>query len=123
MSDHAKALVDTTGGRRIISSAAPADVAERISDEPLSTLDARTEALLERELRLRVERCLTDPYFWADSLRANGEIRNALPDILARCMANLDLACGGEQIARDAITTALAQLQRIARPEAEEYPE
>ena len=123
MTDHAKALMDTTGGRRIVSSAVPADVAERISDEPYSTLDARTEELMVRKLKAHVERCLTDPYFWADSIRDDKGIRNNLPDILARCMANLDRACDGEQIGRDAITTALSQLQEAARREAEEYPE
>ena len=104
-------------------SALPAEIAEWRSDQPYSALDARTEALLEHGLRLRVERCLTDPYFWADAINDDGAVHNGLPDILARCMANIDRACSGDPIGRDAITTSLSQLQNLARPEAEEYPE
>lgn len=114
---------DTTAGRRIVPSAVPAELAELRSDPPFSALDERTEALLEHTLRKHGDVTLTNPYFWSDALADDKNIRNELPDILARCMANIDRACRGEQIARDAITTALSQLQSLARPEAEEYPE
>jgi len=86
-------------------------------------MQAQAEALLERETRERGERALLDPAFWADSLDDDKAIRADAPDAIARCMANLDRACRGEQIAIDAITTALSQLRRSARNEAEEYPE
>jgi len=119
-----KMFEDLYPERKTIPSAIPADVAERISDVgKAGPLEIVTEAMLVAEQAKFVDRCLTDPYFWADAIVGDGEVRNLLPDILARVMANLDRTCDGESIGRDAITTALSQLQRAGRRDAESDPD
>jgi len=76
-----------------------------------------------REIDRKAEAMLASEEWWDIELCGINGITNMLPAALARVMANLDKACSGEQIGRDAITTALSQVQRVARQMAREQAE
>lgn len=61
---------------------------------------------------------VSDPTWWNDRMEGVNALSGEVPGVLARCMGNLRQACGGERIGLDAITTALSQLERLARADA-----
>lgn len=68
-------------------------------------------------LRAQAERDIRDPDWWKDKL-GGVSIADDAANVLARCMTNLDDACRGCPISREAITTALSNLQSLARADA-----
>ena len=72
----------------------------------------------ERAQQLEADRkakaLLCSASWWDETLCGVNAIERVLPEALARIMSNLDNACSGDPIGRDAITTALSQVQRTA---------
>lgn len=96
-----------------ISGNVPAELAERISD-----VGAELTLADEVAIQAESERLVRDSDWWGRQLEGINALTNELPAVVARCMANLDSACAGSEIARDAITTALHNLQKLARKDA-----
>lgn len=69
----------------------------------------------------QAERDIRDADWWKEKF-GGLSLGNDAASALARCMANLDAACRGCPISRDAITTALSHLQRLARADARDEP-
>lgn len=65
------------------------------------------------------ERNVKDADWWADKL-GSMDLGKDVASALARCMTNLDAACNGEPISRDAVLTALSVLQKQARLDAKD---
>ena len=112
--------------RRTISGNVPADIAERISDidddytpEEENEIERRTDEIIAKRILW--------PEYWGSILEGINHLTDELPRQIARCMANIDLACKADEIAIRAITTALSILQAHAkitlRPEAREQAE
>ena len=95
-------------------SALPADYAEMASDV-MDYMTPAEEAERDAEVDRKVKELLCSEAWWDLVLCGISQTTNALPAILARVMANLDNACSGDQIGRDAVTTAMSQLQRLAK--------
>ena len=55
---------------------------------------------------------------WWEVMTGEDDVGAGAAACLARCMANLDRACLGELIALNAITTALSNLQAVAKARA-----
>ena len=106
-----------------INSALPAEVADRQYGRG-DTFEAQSlQDLAEREAIERGKRALVDRTWWSEEMEKDGAVRDLVPGAIARCMANLDRACRGEQIGMDAILTALSNLRAEVRGEAEESEE
>ncbi len=100
--------------RLTMPSSLPADFAEAASD----ILDWPTPAEQHRhslEVDRKADELICSEAWWDSTLCGINEATNALPAALARVMANLDRACKGESIGRDAVLTAASQVQRAAR--------
>ena len=85
---------------------------EREQDEIYNT---RQE--VEAEATASVERLIKDADWWNIELEGLPFSRS-VADCIARCMQNLDAACAGDRLSRDALLMALANLQRVARANA-----
>ena len=100
--------------RLTMPSAMSAETAERLSD----VLDWPTPAeqyAQSVEVDRKADELVRSEKWWDETLCGDNEAGRALPGALARIMSNLDSACSGDQIGRDAVTTALSQVQRVAR--------
>lgn len=84
--------------------------------EPMDE-DAAYDA--ERQREVDAERDLKNSDWWTERL---GELSIATAEALARCMTNLDAACNGCPISRDACLSALSGLQKAARADARDCP-
>jgi hypothetical protein len=81
-------------------------------------LSAEQEALIEQLAdQMLAERLYTDTPAFLD-LMDGIEYSDFMPQ-LQRCLRDLDAACKGDKIALDAITTALSQIQKVVKAEAE----
>lgn len=100
--------------RLAMPSSLPADYAEAASDimdwpTPAEQYAQSVEIDRKAEDLIRSEA-------WRDQVLCGiNEATNMLPGALARAMSNLDNACSGDSIGRDAVTTALSQVQSAAR--------
>ena len=92
-------------------------------DEDWPEMTPAEEAERDAEVDRKVKELLCSEAWWDLTMCGDNEIFSALPACLARVMANLDNACSGDQIGRDAVTTALSQLQRVARDMAQKEVE
>ena len=104
---------------------APATSTDKLhGDEDIPFLTAAEESEREAALDRRADELLRSEAWWDETLCGVNEIERVLPRALARIMANLDSACSGDSIARDAITTAMSRVQSaakgMARAEAEQ---
>lgn len=74
---------------------------------------------LERQREVDAEREIKNSDWWAARL---GDLSIATAEALARCMTNLDAACNGCPISRDACLSALSGLQKAARADVRDCP-
>lgn len=72
---------------------------------------------LERQREVDAERDVKDADWWAERLCDVSTVKATAAE-LARCMVNLDAACNGCPISRDACLSALSALQKSARLDA-----
>lgn len=75
----------------------------------------------DTEAREQAELDLKNQDWWNGRLDGFNKVSRQVPETLARCMTNLDAACNGDEIARNAILTALSQLQKESRADAYDY--
>lgn len=76
------------------------------------------QAIEDEAARLVAER-LSSREWWDEHTKGENAATATMPETLARAMSNLDNACKGDRIATDAILTALSNLQRQARADAQ----
>lgn len=76
-----------------------------------------TEMQREVDAEAQAARDVKDSDWWAERLGDVSIASNAATAI-AWCMANLDAACNGCPISRDAVLTALSNLQKQAKADA-----
>lgn len=72
---------------------------------------------LDRQREVDAEREIKNSDWWAERLGELSIAKDAAV-ALARAMTNLDAACNGCPISRDAVLTALSNLQKQARADA-----
>lgn len=95
-------------------SAMPAELAERNSDR---LNDALERDAIEYEAREAANAAILTADYWNERLDGT-DAAYSVAQALARVMVNLDAACKGDEISRNAILTALSNLQREARADA-----
>ena len=75
------------------------------------------QAALEEHCKSVAWENLRDAAWW-ECETGEDEIGAAVGSCLARCMVNLNNACSGDSISMTAITTALSNLQHVAKDRA-----
>lgn len=74
----------------------------------------KEQAYIEEQCKAIADENIQDPVWWETAFDEDA-IEREVANFLSRCMANLDRACKGELIALNAITTALSNLQQVAK--------
>lgn len=102
-------------GRLVMPSAMPADRAEVLSDcAELDDLADRLDAENQKAAETAAPLYIGQAEFWKDLFA--DEVPEFIDQPLADCLKHLHAACIGDQYARDAICTALSQIERQAIP-------
>ena len=106
-----------------ISSWVPAERAERDSDTSRGFHVERSlynaQEMADAQLDVAAADLLCSAEWWADYMEGLASCE-AIATCLARCYTELDRACRGQQVARDAVFTALHNLERDAKASARE---